>query len=96
MGSIPANLWRHTGGLHAIPKLAFPGGVLAGCSAGFLNSVKIKGISRMCTHGVNSVGAEKLFTRCFGMHHNMLNITVSNYANRLRDGGILLDSGRLI
>ena len=31
------------GGLHAIPKLTFKGGALIGCSAGFLNSVKIKG-----------------------------------------------------
>jgi len=31
------------GGLQSLPKLAFPGGVLAGCDAGFLNGVKIKG-----------------------------------------------------
>ncbi|GAB9462537.1 Electron transfer flavoprotein-ubiquinone oxidoreductase [Globisporangium polare] len=31
------------GGYHAIPKLSFPGGALIGCSAGFLNGVKIKG-----------------------------------------------------
>lgn len=31
------------GGYNAIPKLTFPGGALIGCSAGFLNSVKIKG-----------------------------------------------------
>jgi electron-transferring-flavoprotein dehydrogenase len=32
------------GGLHAIPeKFTFPGGALIGCSAGFLNAVKIKG-----------------------------------------------------
>ncbi|DAZ97963.1 TPA: LOW QUALITY PROTEIN: hypothetical protein N0F65_006388 [Lagenidium giganteum] len=31
------------GGYHAIPKLSFPGGGLIGCSAGFLNGVKIKG-----------------------------------------------------
>lgn len=31
------------GGYHAIPKLTFPGGMLAGCSAGFLNVAKIKG-----------------------------------------------------
>jgi flavin-dependent dehydrogenase len=31
------------GGYHALPKLTFPGGALVGCSAGFLNSVKIKG-----------------------------------------------------
>jgi len=31
------------GGYHAIPKLTFPGGMLAGDSAGFLNVAKIKG-----------------------------------------------------
>jgi electron-transferring-flavoprotein dehydrogenase len=31
------------GGLQSLPKLAFPGGMLVGCSAGFLNGVKIKG-----------------------------------------------------
>jgi len=31
------------GGIQAIPKLTFPGGMLTGCSAGFLNVPKIKG-----------------------------------------------------
>jgi len=31
------------GGLQSIPELAFPGGALLGCSAGFLNVPKIKG-----------------------------------------------------
>ena len=31
------------GGLQSLPKLTFPGGMLVGCDAGFLNSVKIKG-----------------------------------------------------
>jgi electron-transferring-flavoprotein dehydrogenase len=31
------------GGFHSLPKLTFPGGALLGCSAGFLNAVKIKG-----------------------------------------------------
>jgi electron-transferring-flavoprotein dehydrogenase len=31
------------GGLQAIPKLAFPGGALIGCSAGFVNVPRIKG-----------------------------------------------------
>jgi len=31
------------GGLQALPKLVFPGGMLAGCDAGFLNGAKIKG-----------------------------------------------------
>ena len=34
------------GGLQSIPRLTFPGGVLIGCSAGFLNVPRIKG-----THG---------------------------------------------
>ncbi len=31
------------GGLQSLPKLTFPGGMLAGCDAGFLNGAKIKG-----------------------------------------------------
>ncbi len=31
------------GGLQSLPKLVFPGGMLTGCAAGFLNNVKIKG-----------------------------------------------------
>ena len=31
------------GGLNALPKLAFPGGVLVGCDAGTLNAARIKG-----------------------------------------------------
>uniref|UniRef100_A0A0G4HX56 Electron transfer flavoprotein-ubiquinone oxidoreductase n=1 Tax=Chromera velia CCMP2878 TaxID=1169474 RepID=A0A0G4HX56_9ALVE len=31
------------GGVQAVPRLSFPGGVLTGCSAGFLNVPKIKG-----------------------------------------------------
>ena len=32
------------GGLQSLPDLGFPGGVLVGCEAGFLNGLKIKGI----------------------------------------------------
>lgn len=31
------------GGIQALPKMSFPGGVLAGCEAGTLNTAKIKG-----------------------------------------------------
>lgn len=33
-----------SGGLTSLPKLIFPGGALLGCSAGFLNASRIKGI----------------------------------------------------
>lgn len=32
------------GGLQSLPALGFPGGVMVGCEAGFLNGLKIKGI----------------------------------------------------
>jgi len=47
------------GGLHALPKLTFPGGALLGCSAGFLNSVKIKGSHTAIKSGM--VAAESIF-----------------------------------
>jgi len=47
------------GGFHAIPKLTFPGGALIGCSAGFLNSVKIKGSHTALKSGM--VAAEALY-----------------------------------
>ena len=31
------------GGFQSIPKLTFPGGALVGCSAGFVNVIKVKG-----------------------------------------------------
>ncbi|TDH70810.1 hypothetical protein CCR75_001856 [Bremia lactucae] len=47
------------GGYHAIPKLTFPGGGLIGCSAGFLNGVKIKGTHTAMKSGM--LGAEAAF-----------------------------------
>jgi electron-transferring-flavoprotein dehydrogenase len=47
------------GGLQAIPALAFPGGALIGCSAGFLNVPKIKGSHTAMKSGM--VCAEALF-----------------------------------
>lgn len=47
------------GGLHAIPELTFDGGALIGCSAGFLNSVKIKGTHTAMKSGM--LAAESTF-----------------------------------
>ncbi len=47
------------GGLQSMPKLAFPGGVLAGCEAGFLNLPKIKGSHTAMKSGM--LAAEALF-----------------------------------
>lgn len=48
------------GGYHAIPKCTFPGGALIGCSAGFLNAVKIKGSHTAMKSGM--LAAESIFT----------------------------------
>ena len=45
------------GGLQSIPKLAFPGGALIGCAAGFLNVPKIKGTHTAMKSGMLAADA---------------------------------------
>jgi len=47
------------GGLQSLPKLSFPGGVLVGCDAGFLNGIKIKGAHTAIKTGM--LAAESVF-----------------------------------
>lgn len=47
------------GGLQAIPKLCFPGGLLIGCAAGFLNVPKLKGSHTAMKSGM--LAAEAIF-----------------------------------
>jgi electron-transferring-flavoprotein dehydrogenase len=47
------------GGLQSIPKLAFPGGALIGCAAGFVNLPRIKGAHNAMKTGM--LGAEAAF-----------------------------------
>ncbi|HEY5622343.1 MAG TPA: electron transfer flavoprotein-ubiquinone oxidoreductase, partial [Gammaproteobacteria bacterium] len=47
------------GGLQSLPKLEFPGGVLVGCEAGFLNGAKIKGSHTAIKTGM--LAAESVF-----------------------------------
>ncbi|KAK6205483.1 uncharacterized protein RJT21DRAFT_129495 [Scheffersomyces amazonensis] len=47
------------GGYQSIPKLHFPGGILVGCSAGFMNVPKIKGTHTAMKSGM--VAAEQIF-----------------------------------
>ncbi len=48
------------GGLQSVPKLTFPGGVLIGCSAGFVNLPRIKGSHNAMKTGM--MAAEAVFT----------------------------------
>jgi electron-transferring-flavoprotein dehydrogenase len=52
------------GGYQAIPKLDFPGGLLIGDAAGFLNAPKIKGTHTAMKSGI--VAAETVFARLSG------------------------------
>ena len=47
------------GGLQSVPKLTFPGGVLIGCSAGFMNVPRIKGSHTAMKSGM--LAAEQAF-----------------------------------
>lgn len=47
------------GGYQAIPNLSFPGGLLIGCAAGFVNVAKIKGIHNAMRSGM--LAAETIF-----------------------------------
>ncbi|XP_023592377.1 electron transfer flavoprotein-ubiquinone oxidoreductase, mitochondrial isoform X2 [Trichechus manatus latirostris] len=47
------------GGLQSVPKLTFPGGLLIGCSPGFMNVPKIKGTHTAMKSG--SLAAESVF-----------------------------------
>ncbi|MEM1411479.1 MAG: electron transfer flavoprotein-ubiquinone oxidoreductase [Pseudomonadota bacterium] len=52
------------GGLQSLPKLVFPGGMLVGCDAGFLNGVKIKGNHTAMKTGM--LAAETVCEALFG------------------------------
>ncbi len=56
------------GGLQSLPKLSFPGGILIGDAAGFLNVGKIKGIHTGMSSGM--IAAEALFTFLTGTAEN--------------------------
>ncbi len=47
------------GGLQALPKTCFPGGLLVGCDAGYLNGIKIKGAHTAMKTGM--LAAESVF-----------------------------------
>jgi electron-transferring-flavoprotein dehydrogenase len=44
----------NSGGYFSIPRLTFPGGLLVGCSAGFMNVLKIKGSHTAIKSGVEA------------------------------------------
>ena len=59
------------GGWQSIPRLAFPGGVLVGCAAGFMNVPRIKGSHNAMLSGI--AAAQATFAAiCAGRAHDQL------------------------
>ena len=56
------------GGWQSVPKLAFPGGALIGCSAGFVNVPRIKGSHTAMKSGM--LAAESIAAALSGGRHN--------------------------
>ncbi|MFQ5774250.1 MAG: electron transfer flavoprotein-ubiquinone oxidoreductase [Kiloniellaceae bacterium] len=68
------------GGVQAIPKLVFPGGLLIGCAAGFLNVPKIKGSHNAMMSGM--LAAESVFEALSAGDEGYG--TLDGYAEKLR------------
>ncbi len=71
------------GGLQSLPELVFPGGVLAGCEAGFLNGAKIKGSHTAMKTGM--LAAEALFD---ALQSEAPDDTAGNYVQRVKDSWV--------
>jgi electron-transferring-flavoprotein dehydrogenase len=71
------------GGWQAVPKLAFPGGALIGCSAGFVNVPRIKGSHTAMKSGM--LAAEAAFE---AIQADRQSDELSTYENTLRNSWI--------
>jgi len=78
------------GGLQSLPKLVFPGGALIGCSAGFVNVPRIKGIHNAMKSGM--LASEAVFNAivCGRMHDVLL-----DYPQRLKSSHVWHDLDRV-
>jgi electron-transferring-flavoprotein dehydrogenase len=78
------------GGWQSVPELVFPGGVLVGCSAGFVNVPRIKGSHNAILSGIHA--AEAAFDALVaGRQHDRLDA----YETAVRTGPIAKDLKRV-
>ena len=68
------------GGFQSIPKLTFPGGLIVGCGAGFLNVPKIKGTHTAMKSGMTAAEAVENAFRTSGLKPGA---EISDYKTRL-------------
>lgn len=73
------------GGFQSIPELVFPGGLLIGCAAGFLNVPKIKGSHTAMKSGM--LAADAVFD-LLSRHENPGQAVASEYPERLKESWV--------
>jgi electron-transferring-flavoprotein dehydrogenase len=78
------------GGWQSVPELVFPGGVLAGCSAGFVNVPRIKGSHNAILSGIHAAEAAYEAVTA-GRQHDRLDA----YETAVRAGPIAKDLKRV-
>jgi len=74
------------GGLQSVPKLAFPGGALCGCAAGFVNLPRIKGSHNAVKTGM--LAADAAFA---ALGENRARDTLASYDGAWRDSWVYAD-----
>jgi electron-transferring-flavoprotein dehydrogenase len=79
-----------SGGWQSIPKLAFPGGMLVGCAAGFMNVPRIKGSHNAILSGIEAAEAT-VAALGEGRSHDV----VESYETAVRSGEIARDLKRV-
>ena len=78
------------GGLQAVPKLAFPGGALIGCAAGFVNVARIKGSHNAMKTGM--LAAESAFA---AIVQGRSGDTLESYERAYRESFVWKDLNRV-
>jgi electron-transferring-flavoprotein dehydrogenase len=78
------------GGWQSIPKLAFPGGLLVGCAAGFMNVPRIKGSHNAMLSGI--AAADSVFD---ALAHDRARDELDDYETTVRSGPIARDLCRV-
>ncbi len=74
------------GSYFSVPKLAFPGGLVVGCAAGFLNVAKVKGAHNAIESGIEA--AESLYYK-LNYDDCPPGTTISEYTKKIHNGPIM-------
>jgi electron-transferring-flavoprotein dehydrogenase len=74
------------GGYQSIPKLAFPGGLILGCSAGLVNVPRIKG-----NHNAMISGITAAELACQAIKEGLRNTELNEYGTAIKSGKIGAD-----